>query len=59
MKMSEIKQKSKEELKELLQEKRSRADELRVLLGQKKFKNVKELHWIKKDIARILTLLQR
>jgi len=57
MKIVEFRQKSKEELKTLLEEKRRHADELRFLLSQKKAKNVKELANIKKDIARILTLL--
>lgn len=57
MKIVELRQKSKEELQELLQEKRTRADELRPLLHQKKVKNVKELSGVKKDIARIMTLL--
>lgn len=59
MKVSELHQKSKEELQELLQEKRARVDELRPLLHQKKIKNVKELAGVKKDIARIMTLLNK
>lgn len=58
MKVNELRQKSKEELEALLQEKKSRVDELRFLLQQKKAKNVKEAAGIKKDIARILTLLR-
>lgn len=58
MKVAELRQKSKEELKGLLQEKRVRVDELSFLLHQKKVKNVKELAGVKKDIARILTLLK-
>jgi len=41
-----------------LRGKREQADELRFRLPQKKVKNVKELAGIKKDIARILTLLK-
>lgn len=58
MKIAGLRQKSKEELKELLLEKRRRVDELHFLLRQKKVKNVKETANIKKDIARILTLLK-
>lgn len=57
MKISELRQKTKEELKSILQEKKERAEELLFLLHQKKVKNVKELAGVKKDIARILTLL--
>ncbi len=58
MKPAGLKQKSKEELQGLLEEKRARADELKFMLRQKKIKNVKELAGVKKDIARILTLLK-
>lgn len=56
MKMSELRQKSSAELAELLRERRTRIDELRFLLRQKKVKNVKETARLKKDVARILTL---
>ena len=59
MKVSELRQKSKEELQDLLHEKKARTDELRWQLWQKKIKNVKELRGVKKDIARILTLLKQ
>lgn len=58
-KISELRQKPKKELQETLQEKRARVDELRFLLSQKKIKNVKEVASVKKDIARILTLLNK
>ena len=57
MKIVELRQKSKEELKELLQSEHRKADELRWLLRQKKTKNVKELSAVRKNVARILTLL--
>lgn len=56
---SELRKKSAVELKELLDAKRVRVDELRWQLSQKKTKNVKELKGVRKDIARILTLLSR
>lgn len=58
MKTTDLRGKSEGELKEILQEKRQRVDELIFLLRQKKVKNVKELSLVRKDIARILTLLK-
>lgn len=55
--MNELRQKSNEGLISLMREKRSRIDELRFLLRQKKVKNVKETSAIKKDIARIQTII--
>lgn len=57
MKAIELRQKSKEELVSLMREKRLRIDELRFLLRQNKTKNVKETATIKKDIARIKTII--
>ena len=57
MKITELRQKSKEDLISLMREKKSRIDELRFLLNQNKTKNVKETAAIKKDIARIMTIL--
>ncbi len=58
MKIAELRQKSKEELEALAGEKQSRIEELRFLLRQNKTKNVKEIKNIKKDIARIKTLVR-
>ncbi|MDO8600710.1 MAG: 50S ribosomal protein L29 [bacterium] len=58
MKVSELRQKSDVDLKELLKERRSRLEELHFLLSQGKVKQVHEVGEIKKDIARILTLLK-
>lgn len=58
MKASELKSKSINELKNLIREKRERVDELKFMLRQKKTKNVKELAAVKKDIARILTVMK-
>ena len=57
MKITELRQKSKEDLISVMREKKSRIDELRFLLNQNKTKNVKEIAAIKKDIARIMTIL--
>ena len=58
MKAHELREKSSEELHSMLREKQEHADSLRFLLAQKKVKNVKELAGIRKDVARILTVLK-
>lgn len=58
MNMRELRQKSREELAALLAEKRERIAALRFLLMQKKTKNVKETGALRKDAARIMTLLR-
>jgi len=58
LKPQELKQKPRGELEQLLAEKRERRDELRFLIRQKKAKNVRELPALRKDIARILTILR-
>lgn len=57
MRASEMRKKSSEELVRLVSEKRSRALELRILVRQKKIKNVREIAATRKDIARALTVL--
>ncbi|MBI4137832.1 MAG: 50S ribosomal protein L29 [Candidatus Sungbacteria bacterium] len=59
MKRIDLSLKPSSELKTLLGERRGRANELRLLLHQRKIKNVKEMGLVKKDIARILTLLKQ
>lgn len=59
MKMQELKLKSKDELQKLLAENRERLHSLSFDLAAGKIKNVKEIKKIKKDIARILTLLNQ
>ena len=59
MKVAELRQKSKAELKKLLD---SKEEKLRVLyfdLAAGKVKNVKEIRNIKKDIARIMTISKK
>ncbi len=58
MKASELRQKSKEELEKILQEKREKLRELRFDLSAGKVKNVREIRMLKRDIARILTVLK-
>ena len=59
MKISELRQKTKPELYKVLQENRELLRSLKFNLASGKVKNVKEIRIIKKDIARILTLLKQ
>lgn len=58
MKVIELRKKSPAELEILLREQLSKKEELVVGLRQKKVKNVKSLRGLRKDIARIKTLLR-
>lgn len=58
MKISELKQKSKNELQKILIEDREKLRQLRFDLTSGKVKNVREIRKIKKDIARILTIIK-
>lgn len=58
MKVRELQQKSKSELQKLLQDNRGKLRQLRFDLSAGKVKNVREVRRIKKEIARILTLLR-
>ena len=57
MKIKDIKQKSNNDLQKLLSESRERLRQLRFDLAAGKVKNIREIRMIKKDIARILTVL--
>ncbi len=57
METKEIKQKSEEELKNILSKKRKDLQEVRFNISSGRVKNIKELRNLKKDIARILTIL--
>ncbi len=57
MKFSELKNKEEKELKNILQDNRKKLRDLRFGLAKQKVKNPKEIEKIKKNIARILTLL--
>ncbi len=57
MKITELRSKSKEELQALFAETRGRIEEARFLMRQKKTKNVKQIRGLRKDAARVLTLL--
>lgn len=58
MEISELRQKSKSELNEILQESRDKLNQLRFELAANKKKNVREIGQIRKDIARIKTLVR-
>ncbi|MDI6591658.1 MAG: 50S ribosomal protein L29 [Patescibacteria group bacterium] len=58
MKIRELRQKSKPELQKMLQDWREKLRKLRFDLASGKVKNVREIREVKKDIARILTLLR-
>lgn len=58
MKALELRKKSADELKSLLREKLLQREGISLALRQKKAKNVKELRFVKKDIARIKTIMQ-
>jgi len=57
MKISELRQKSQAELERILTESREKLRELRFNLAAGKVKNVREIRKLKKDIAKILTIL--
>jgi large subunit ribosomal protein L29 len=58
MKANDLRKKKKEELENLLKEKREKLAKLKLDLSLGKLKNVKEIKEIKKDIAKILTVLK-
>jgi large subunit ribosomal protein L29 len=55
--INEFKQKSEKDLKKILRDSRERLRQLRFNLASGKVKNVREIRKLKKDIARILTIL--
>jgi large subunit ribosomal protein L29 len=59
MSLTELRQKSKNELQKTLQGSQERLRQLRFDLAAGKIKNVREIRKIKKEIARILTLLKQ
>ncbi len=58
MKISELRQRSKIELARQLQDEKEKMRQLRFDLIAGRVKNVREIRIIKKDIARILTILK-
>ena len=58
MKIKELRQKTTKELKELLEENRHKLGQLKFDLAAKKLKNVREIRNLRREIARILTILR-
>ena len=59
MKNKELVSKSKDELMKIMEDKKKRIEEVRFKLTSGGIKNVKELREDKKDIARVLTILNK
>jgi len=59
MKIKDMNQKSKEELDKNLLDSREKLRQLRFDLIAGKVKNIREIRHLKKDIARIMTLLKK
>lgn len=57
MKTAQLRQKSKSELQRMLADFREKLREMRFNLVSGKVKNIREVRELKKDIARILTIL--
>jgi large subunit ribosomal protein L29 len=58
MKIKELRQKSKDDLEKILKEEREKLRQLRFDLASGKVKNVREPGNLKKEIARIITILK-
>lgn len=58
MKAEELRKKDKKELKKLVQNLKKKLSDLRFKFSSNKLKNVKEINQLKKEIARILTILK-
>ena len=59
MKIKDLEKKTEAELKKTLQDGREKLSQLRFDLAAGKVKNVRQVRKIKKEIAQILTLLNR
>ena len=57
MDFKELKNKKEKDLEKLIEEKRERIRQLRFAIASGKVKNVREMRNLRKDIARILTIL--
>ncbi len=58
MKLKELKQKTDKELNDLFWENRKKLGEIKFASSTKKLKNVKEIRELKREIARIITILR-
>ncbi len=59
MKIDELKSKSVTELQNMLKEHREKERELRFRISSKQMKNVREIRRLKRETARILTVLNQ
>jgi len=59
MKVKELKQKTKKELNDILVENRRKLGQLRFDLASKKLKNIREIRGLRRDVARIITILKQ
>lgn len=59
MEYKELVQKSEKELLNLLRDHREKERELRFKIASKQHKNIREIRAVKRDIARILTQINR
>jgi large subunit ribosomal protein L29 len=59
MKIKELRQKTEKELKDILAENRTKLGKLKFDLASKKLKNVSEIKELRREIARILTILNK
>ncbi|MBU2579742.1 50S ribosomal protein L29 [Patescibacteria group bacterium] len=58
MKIKELRQKTEKELKDLLSEDRRKLGQFKFDLASKKIKNAGQIGELRRDIAKILTILQ-
>ena len=58
MKAKELQKRSGQELQKLLNDKKSRVVELKMNIASGNVKNVSEMREVKKDIARVYTILE-
>ena len=59
MKIKELRQKPEKELRELLDEDRHKLGQLKFALASKKLKNHRQIRELRKEIARIITILKK
>lgn len=59
MKIADLKNNNKQELSILLQDNRKKEQDMRMSFATSKVNNIKELQEVRKDIAKILTLLNQ
>jgi len=59
MKTAELNDKTKEELEKMVKEEKEKLRQLKFDLAAGKVKNIKEIRQIRKDVARILTRINK